>query len=130
MGQEQRDGSPVAGPNMQEVDPLAIDGREKLLVAVQAGLVDPPVVGVEPVADDLPEIVQGHALPPADAGDLIRTPRPSQAFGQVGQHARRYIDHERLQSCHSRDVTTLGQLLYDWSCRLLTACGRTPALAE
>ena len=96
VGQEQRDGRPVAGPNVQAVDPLAIDGRDELLVAVQAGLVDPPVVGVKPVADDLPEMVQGHALLPAEAGDLIRKPRPSQTFGQVGQNVRRHIDQERL----------------------------------
>jgi hypothetical protein len=96
VGQEQRDGRLVAGPNMQEVDPLAIDRRDELPVAVEAGLVESPVVIVEPVADDLPQTVQGHALLPADAFDVVREPRPSQTLGQVGQHVLRYVDHERL----------------------------------
>jgi hypothetical protein len=66
---------------MQEVDPLAVDRRHELPVAVQPGLVNAPVIGLKPVADDLPQIVQGETLPPAHASDLIRKPRPSKAFG-------------------------------------------------
>ena len=83
-------------PDVQEVNPLAIDRGDELFVAVQPGLVNPPVVGIQPVADDLPEIVQGDALLPADARDLVGKPRPPQAFGQVGEDGRRYIDPEGL----------------------------------
>jgi len=83
-------------PDMQEVDALALDRRDELLVAVQPGFVGPPVVAVQPVADDLLQIAEGHALFPADARDLVRKPRPPQALGQVGEDVVRYLDPERF----------------------------------
>ena len=105
MYQEQRNGRLVAGPDVEEVDVLPFDRCGELLVAVQAGLVNPPIVGVQPVADDLLEVAEGNALLPADARDLARKPGPSQAFGQVGKDVVRHVDPERFEIRHAEDAT-------------------------
>jgi hypothetical protein len=86
----------MARPDVQEVNPLAVYRGGELLIAVEPGLVELRVVGVKPVPDDMPEVVERDALPPADPRDLVGEPSPPQPFGKIGEDVSRDIDVEGL----------------------------------
>jgi hypothetical protein len=49
MDQQQRDGSRLRGPDVQEVDELAVDGGGELREAVEPPLPAPSVIATPPV---------------------------------------------------------------------------------
>jgi hypothetical protein len=85
---------------VDEVDPLTVDRGGELLEAVDVGLVDPPIVGVQPEADDVPEAPEGGALLLSDAGDLVGEAGAAEPLGQVFERVVGDVDAERFGLTH------------------------------
>jgi len=106
VGEDQREGAGLGGPDVQEVDALAVDRGGELRVGVEPRLDgEPPVEAVLPVTDEAPQVRQGHAVRPSgrrEPGRLVRIgrelvgpPGGRQPGGQVVEVGLRYLGAER-----------------------------------
>jgi hypothetical protein len=93
--EQQRHRAGLGGPDVQEVDVLAVDGGGELRDLVEPGLVRTPVVAGAPVLGQPLHRAQRHAVAGARPGHLVRPPGGGQALGEVVEVALRDVDAER-----------------------------------
>ncbi len=94
--EEQWHGIGMSRPGMDEVDRLPVNPGLELAERVQPIFLDPPVVAVEPVVDQLAQVVGRDAVLPPGAVDLIREAGPLQAMVQVLENRFVNLNVERI----------------------------------
>ena len=93
---------------MQEMNALALDLVDELVVAVESSFGGAPVVVAAPVADQLLQITQWWPLLPGRRRGLVGPAGATQTIAQVAQVGFRYVDTKRLH----RPGST-----FRWRCR-------------
>ena len=94
VGQDQRQRVRLGRADVQEVDVLAVDGRDELRDLVQPGLLGAPVEAVGPVAGQVLQVVQGYAAGPVVAGRVLRPAGPGDPVVQVVEVGLGDVDPE------------------------------------
>jgi hypothetical protein len=89
---DQGQGVGLGRTRVHEVQVQSVDRGGELGELVQARLVRPPVVGGEPVLDQLPQVGERDAVLPAGGGQLLRPAGEGQAVAQVVELGLRDLD--------------------------------------
>jgi hypothetical protein len=96
VGEDQRERVRFRGPDVDEVDGLAVDLGGEVRKLVELRLVRAPVVAGAPVLGKLLQPRQRKAVVPPGAGDLVGLTGAGEPVGQVVQVGLRDVDAKRL----------------------------------
>src|SRR5438034_9421172 len=96
MGEDQRERVRVRGPDVDEVDVLAVDRGGEVWKLVEVGFVLAPVVAGAPVFGQLLEPGKWEAVVPPGVGDLIGPTGAGEPVGQVVEVGLGDVDAEWL----------------------------------
>src|SRR6185312_5258415 len=99
---QQRLGAGLAGPDVQEVDPLAVDLGRELRVTIELRLLGAPVVARAPVPGQLLQVAQRYAAGPPNAGQFAGPAGPGQTLVQVIDVSLGDLDAEGLDAVAHR----------------------------
>ena len=95
MGDDDRQGIRMTGADVDEVNVEPVDRRDELRQRIELRLHLPPVVVRAPVANELLQLGQLHALGSITDGLLVGPPRCQHALAKVGKRCVGNVDAER-----------------------------------